>query len=132
LSGAAQAASLFFNKVIMGMMLSKKRIRAFLKWSSLVFFIQLCIQGYINAEDNNQEIFNQLYQEIVNSSVNSNPLKNDSMSSGDNTSFKQEMGIAPEKGIDPTTEQLKKEIEKIIKDVQLRHSDAVKFMQDEK
>lgn len=98
--------------------------------SSAAFFVVLCFHADIFAEGDNQEIFNQLYNEIVNSSSAGNPLKTDSMGSGDKSGLNPGMEGASEKGEGPVTEHLRKEIEKIIKEVQLRHSDAVKFMQD--
>jgi hypothetical protein len=46
----------------------------------------------------------------------------------------QDQAIAPSSGKIPdlVSERLKKEMEKILRDAQLRHSDAVKFMQDAK
>lgn len=97
---------------------------------NLVITLFLC--GYLStsAEDKDQEVLNQLYNEIVNNgsapgldsmgkSVLSSPdiLKNDLPNTTPG---------------DPVAEQLKREIEKIVKETQVRHGDAVKFMQDAK
>jgi hypothetical protein len=81
------------------------------------------------AQEDNQEIYNQLYQEIINTSGGGNSEKLDSM--GASTSAQKSI-VSPGKGPEVMDERLKAEMEKIVKDAQVRHSNAVKFMQDAK
>jgi hypothetical protein len=93
----------------------------------------LCLSGVSFAGDSDQEILNQLYQEIINSSPAIKSMKMDTIRTLGKTKFlDQEMVTVPEKNSGPASEQLKKEMEKVLQDAQLRHSDAIKFMQDPK
>lgn len=96
------------------------------------FAVALVLCSYIcsSAEDRDQEILNQLYNEIVG---------NGTAPTLDSTGKPEllppamlQKDLLNTNTSDPATEQLKKEIEKIVKETQLRHSDAVKFMQDVK
>lgn len=92
-----------------------------------------CLAGVSWAADNDQEILNQLYQEIINSLPAAKSIKMDTIRTLGKTIARDQKLIAPsEKNSDPVSEHLKKELEKIVKDAQLRHSDAIKFMQDAK
>lgn len=84
--------------------------------------------------ETNDDIINKLYKEIINSSsihtVTSSPsskadpdlsTKNDSITS--NETEPNDLPVQP-------SEQLKREIEKIQNDIELRHSATVKFMQE--
>ena len=85
------------------------------------------------AGDNDQEILNQLYREIVNSSPAGNSIKIDTIRSlGKALSRDPEATPLSNKIPDPASERLSKEIEKIVQDATIRHSDAVKFIQDSK
>ena len=97
------------------------------------FIILQYLPAIVAAADNDQEILNKLYQEIINSSPAAKFIKTDSMpTNGKTISRDQEIVPASEKISGLVSERLKKEMEKIITDAQLRHSDAVKFMQDAK
>jgi hypothetical protein len=93
----------------------------------------LCLAGFSTAADNDQEILNRLYQEIINSSPAVKSIQMDTIRTLGKTIARDQKLVAPsEKISDPVSEHLKKELEKILKDTQLRHSDAIKFMQDTK
>lgn len=87
---------------------------------------------YVMAQDNNQEIYNQLYLEIINISGTGNADKLDSMGSSRVGVSERNPGLPSGNTSDVINERLKSEMEKIIKDAQIRHSDAIKFMQDTK
>jgi hypothetical protein len=111
----------------------------FFKNSKLAFLGRIFLACFVIlpaivlAADNDQEILNQLYQDIINSSPAAKSIKIDTMHSSGKI-ISQDQEIAPSSGKNPdiVSERLKKEMEKILKDAQLRHSDAVKFMQDTK
>ncbi len=85
------------------------------------------------AADNDQEILNQLYREIINSSPAGKSVKMDSMRTIGKIISPDPAAASPSEIIsDPVSERLEKEIEKIVQDAKIRHSDAVKFMQDAK
>lgn len=86
---------------------------------------------YVMAQDNNQEIYNQLYQEIINIS-GTGADKLDSVGSSKVGVSEQNPGLPSGNTSDVINERLKSEMEKIIKDAQIRHSEAIKFMQDTK
>jgi hypothetical protein len=93
----------------------------------------MCFTGVSTAADNDREILNQLYQEIINSSPAAKPVKMDTIRTlGKTIAHDQDMAAPSEKISDPVSERLKKEMDKILKDAQLRHADAIKFMQDAK
>ncbi len=97
------------------------------------FIFHLSLSPPTQAADNDQEILNQLYLDIINSSPAAKSIRMDSMRTpGKTISHDQEIAPASGKIPDPVSERLKKEMEKIVKDAQLRHLDAVKFMQDAK
>jgi hypothetical protein len=98
-----------------------------------IFALVLWLPAIVWAADNDKEILNQLYQEIIGSSSAAKSMKMDSMHTPDQgSSPDREMVMPSGKNSDLVSERLKKEMEKILKDAQLRHSDAVKFMQDVK
>jgi hypothetical protein len=100
---------------------------------SVCFFMVLCCAGVSTSADNDQEILNQLYQEIIHSSTAVKSIKLDTLRTlGKTIARNQEMVAPSEKISDPVSERLKKELEKIVNDAQVRHSDAIKFMQDAK
>jgi hypothetical protein len=104
-------------------------IRKLLK-GNIVFLLLLSGYVCISAEDKDQEILNQLYNEIVGNGTVRNL---DSTGKPELTSPSTLQKNLPNTITgDPVTEQLRKEIEKIAKETQLRHIDAVKFMQDAK
>ena len=87
-----------------------------------------CLVFTAVAADNDQDVFNQLYREIIASSPAGKSIKMDSIrpaGTGNPTDPKTSGPV-----VDPVSEQLKKEIDKIVQDAKIRHSDAVKFMQD--
>jgi hypothetical protein len=94
--------------------------------------LQCAVAGAI-AADNDQEILNQLYREIIGSSPAGIIIKSDSMGTlGKAPSHDREMTQPSDKTADLASERLKKEIDKIVEDAKIRHSDAIKFMQDSK
>ena len=85
------------------------------------------------AGDNDQEIFNRLYREIMSSAPGGQPVKTDSMvSAGEANPPESASARSSERNDNPAKERLKNEIEKIVHDAQLRHADAIKFMEDAK
>jgi hypothetical protein len=114
--------------------------RPFFQESSMTFFNRVCITGFltlqwlpsvINAADNDQEIYNQLYREIISSSRDVKSIKMDSMQNRENGASKKPEQESPAlTPSDPVSERLKQEIDKMVQDAKIRHSDAVKFMQD--
>lgn len=87
-----------------------------------------CLMG----QDSNAVIYNQLYEEIINSAGNSNTDKPDSMISSKTDVHEQKPGLPSETSAEIVNERLKTEMEKIIRDAQVRHSDAVRFIQETK
>jgi hypothetical protein len=80
------------------------------------------------AGENDQDVLNQLYREIISSSADAKSFKMDSMHAAP-----PDAGAASRaSNADAASERLKKEIDKIVRDAQLRHSNAVQFMQDAK
>jgi hypothetical protein len=105
-------------------------------WIGFFFIGIVLLQGRTAvaiAGDNDQEILNQLYQEIVSSSDAAKVPKIDSLRTPGKV-FSNDKTIAPpsDKITGLSSEKLTQEIEKIIKDAKIRHSDAVKFLQDPK
>jgi hypothetical protein len=98
------------------------------------FVVLQCLAPSLTiAGDNDQEILNQLYREIVGSSPAGNSIKIDSLRAlGKALSRNPEPTPPLEKIPDLASERLTKEIDKIVRDAQIRHSDAVKFIQDAK
>ena len=97
-----------------------------------IIALQCALTGAI-AADNDQEILNQLYREIIGSSAAGKIVKSDSMGTpGITASAVREMPQPSDKTADLASERLKKEIDNIVHDAKIRHSDAVKFMQDSK
>ena len=97
------------------------------------FALVQCLPPIAAAADNDKDILNKLYQEIISSSPAAKSVKMDSMPTpGKTIPPDQEIGSPSEKKSDFVSERLKKEMDKIIKDAQIRHSEAVKFMQDGK
>jgi hypothetical protein len=85
------------------------------------------------AADNDQEILNQLYQEIISSAPSGKTAKRDSLRSPlKPPSGGREIAPPPEKLPELPSERVKQEIEKIVQDAKIRHSDAIKFIQDSK
>ena len=89
--------------------------------------VLLCLTLPAPAGENEQEIFNRLYREIISSapagiSVTMDSVRPDAGSSA----------VPPTAGAlsDPTIEQLKSEIEKLVQEAETRHNGALKFMQD--
>jgi hypothetical protein len=120
-------------KVIMYNFLKASRIIVVSQILAACFFILQCLPTIVAAADNDQEILNQLYQDIINSSPAGKSIKLDTMHTPSKTiSRDQEIVPASDKNSGLVSERLKKEMEKIMRDAQLRHSDAVKFMQDAK
>ena len=93
------------------------------------FLLFQCLAPAALAGDNDQDVLNQLYREIISSSPDVKSFKMDTIHAA--------VKIAPPdaaaaSGADAASERLKKEIDKIVRDAQLRHSNTVKFMQDGK
>jgi hypothetical protein len=91
-----------------------------------IFSIPFCLMG----QDSNAVIYNQLYEEIINSAGNAD--KPDSMRSPKTDVHEQKPGLPSETSAEIVNERLKTEMEKIIRDAQVRHSDAVRFIQETK
>jgi len=93
------------------------------------FLLFQCLAPMALAGENNQDVLNQLYREIISSSPDVKSFKMDSMHASVKTA-------PPDPGAasvaDAASERLKKEIDKIVRDARLRHSNTVKFMQDGK
>jgi hypothetical protein len=84
------------------------------------------------GQDSNTVIYNQLYDEIINATGNSRAAKPDSLCSPKSAGLEQNSGSPSQNTSDIVNERLKTEMEKIIRDAQVRHSDAVKFIQETK
>lgn len=111
----------------------KKSNKIIRKWCSAIVTIIQCIPTFTMAQNNDQDIFNQFYKEIINSATVGKPQKTDSIE------LKRLSGLIDQKSSttsvnasDAVSERLKNEIEKNVKDFQLRHNNAVRFMQEEK
>ena len=101
-------------------------------FSSGIIALQSALSAAL-AADNSQEILNRLYQEIISSSPAVRTVKGDSMvNPGKSSSHGQGMVLPSEKIPDLASERLREEIDKIIQDAKIRHSDAIKFLQDSK
>jgi hypothetical protein len=123
-----------FNKgFYMNITIFNKSNRRFIKSSVAVFLIFQFIPLVIWAKDNEQDIFNQFYKEIITSATNGKTGKFDSINLLKPSSACDQKVVPPAgSNVDAVSERVKKEIDKNINDFQLRHSDAVKFMQNEK
>lgn len=79
------------------------------------------------AQEPEQELFNQLYKEIISAS-------DGKISAGD-TSFGSAASAVSDRqtekpGTDAAALRLQHEIDKMVNEIKVRHDDAVKFMQD--
>jgi len=97
-------------------------------------FVLLVAIGMVSvpsvAQDADQELFNQLYREIVSSSAGKTIL-DDTSAGGTGVNTVPTAGTADAvPGSDKATELLQGEIDKMVDDARLRHGDAVRFMQD--
>jgi hypothetical protein len=103
---------------------------------SFYFYLVIIITPSLSFSENKQDIVNQLYQEIMNASADNVDAAHTSkksipaLSSGSDSSGSP--SVSKENLSGSSSEQLKKEIEKIQTDINLRHSATVKFMQDDK
>jgi len=103
-----------------------------------IFSILLCLTAPSLAQENENETLNRLYREIINSAPTGISMGMDSVchavgagSSVQSTSADTPRIILPGGAIaDPTNEQLKNEIEKLVQEAKTRHSGALKFMQE--
>jgi len=85
------------------------------------------------AGDSDQEIFNRLYREIMSSVPHGQSVKTDSVvSAGEANPPEAASARSSERNDNSAEERLNNEIEKIVHDAQVRHADAVKFMEDAK
>ncbi len=95
----------------------------------LILFPEICFSG------NDKEIFNDLYNEIMNSAIKKedNTVLSGNVNSNSKSVNDSFVIILPQ--IDPSVQHdqdLKNKIDKIIEDIEVRHSEAVKFMQNGK
>jgi hypothetical protein len=97
-----------------------------------VFTVFLLLTVPSPAQENDKEILNRLYREIIGSApagivVTMDSVRHSSLSpAADSPGFVLPAGTLT----DPTNEQLKNEIEKLVRDAGTRRDGAVKFMQD--
>lgn len=106
--------------------------------TGFAFILLLALSDF--AEENDGIIFNQLYREIMSSaparltgsmdSIRSAIANVSSSSSPAADSLRAVPSM--KKPSEASTEELKRKIDKLVRDANLRHSDAVKFMQDKK
>lgn len=89
--------------------------------------VLLCLTLPASARENEQEILNRLYREIISSAPVGIPVTMDSVRPDAGSS-----AVSPVAGerCDPTNEQLKSEIENLIREAETRHNGALKFMQE--
>ncbi len=109
---------------------------------------QLFIAGFIaalfclvpaNAEDNEREIGNRLYREIISSAPAGISLIGEAQRPAEcdaapapSPAGDSLLPVPAGSGTiaDPASEQLRSEIEKIVREAETRHSETIKFMQD--
>jgi len=84
------------------------------------------------AQENEGELFNQLYREIISSATDGGAVRMDSLYPEAVGNLKKKSGNPSENSITDAaaTEQLKEEINKMVKDIQARHSERIRFMRD--
>jgi hypothetical protein len=91
----------------------------------------------IGAQENESDIFNRLYSEIISTAPNGNAPKMDSLIpkveqsgffDGKKDDHSSGQNILP----DGSTDQLKEEIDRLVKEIQIRHSEKIRFMEDGK
>lgn len=87
------------------------------------------IPAAVAAQDPDQELLNQLYREIVTSSAGQT-VSDDTFVGKPATVPELQNGPHSTLVIDPATERLQHEIDKMVDDVKMRHLDAVRFMQE--
>ena len=116
------------------MALQKKKITQkplhpfFVKTGAVVFFVVAIAAAGDGSES---ALLNQLYNEIMGSTA-SRAVSMDSIRPSSSTAPGSEVTPGPREDAttDPSSDRLQQEIEKLMQDVRTRHSDAVKFMQD--
>lgn len=99
--------------------------RILLKTSVVVFFV---FEIIIAGDASESILLNQLYSEIMGSSTN-RTISIDSVMPT-TPPGNAAPGHQQDASTDPSSDRLQQEIEKMMQDVRIRHSDAVKFMQD--
>jgi hypothetical protein len=90
--------------------------------------VLLCLTLPAPGGENDHEILNRLYREIISSAPAGISVTMDSVRPDAGSSV-----VSPAAGArtdDPTNEQLKNEIEKLVQEAETRHNGALKFMQD--
>jgi hypothetical protein len=97
-----------------------------------VFSILLCLTAPSLAQENENETLNRLYREIIESAPAGISVTMDSvhLAAGAVSSDSPRIVLPAGTLSDPTNEQLKNEIEKLVQEAKTRHSGAVKFMQE--
>ncbi|HEX3019551.1 MAG TPA: hypothetical protein VHP36_04585 [Chitinispirillaceae bacterium] len=103
---------------------------------SFSLFLICCIAPTVSLAENDSEVINDLYQEIMSASAirtdtghssakTNNVLKSEKDSLSSASFIQDDLS-------DLKTDKLHKEIEKIRNDIEARHSATIKFMQDDK
>ena len=84
------------------------------------------------AQETEGELFNQLYREIISSAADGGAVTMDSLfpEAEQKRLLNKKKDSDTEISHDATTEQLKKEINKMVDEIQTRHSEKIRFMQD--
>jgi hypothetical protein len=97
-----------------------------------VFAVLLCLTIPAPAQENEHETLNRLYREIIESAPAGISVTMDSvhLAAGAVSSDSPRIVLPVGTLSDPINEQLKNEIEKLLREAGTRHSGAVKFMQE--
>src|SRR5690554_734989 len=87
------------------------------------------------AQENESEIFNQLYSEIISTALNGKTPKMDSLipemeQNGRFDGKKDDSPTGQNITPDGSTGQLKEEIDWLVKEIQMHHSEKIRFMED--
>lgn len=87
------------------------------------------------AQEKESDIFNQLYSEIISTAPSVKIPKTDSLipkveQSGFFDGKKDDQSSGQNVMPDGSTEQLQEEIDRLVKEIQIRHSEKIRFMED--
>lgn len=113
----------------------KSVIRVPRNWVPVFVFLALIAVCAPSAYSDDKQILEQLYQEIIGSSNGvgdvDKPVKlTNGLGKPTESENMQMDNLHPD--IDPAAEKLRQDIQKIVDEANIRHEDAVKFMQDTK
>jgi len=103
----------------------KNPLLRLLKTGTVLFSLFTVVRAGDDAES---KLFNQLYNEIMGATAGRSISVDSIRPSAENEATPA--GDRKDATIDPSSDLLQREIEQLMEDVRTRHSDAIRFMQD--